>query len=226
MFKQKMSRGGLASNEQRFFLVQAVATIISEGDLTLRQREKFFDSLNRLEALSFTTHEHTKNNVSHIGLTVSDYEIPLIFLAVIYNRKEIFKALIAFFNADIADLKDGMPAKKGNILHHMYGLNSLADEVMQKTVFECLEKQYSKDKILAMIDEKDKRDLSVLDYAHSYGYGLRDLIDRIASYECPMEAEQSMPVEGASAAHHSYSLFPITRTTAFDAAAILCSMRM
>lgn len=226
MFKQKISRSGLASNEQRFFLVQAIATIISENDLTLTRRENFFDPLNRLEALSFTTHEHTKNNVSHIGLTVSDYEIPLVFLAVMYNRKEIFNELITFFNSDIADLKDGMPVKKGNILHHMYGPNSMADEAMQKTVFECLEKQYSKDKVLAMIHEKDKRDLSVLDYAHSYGYGLKDLMDRISDYESPMEAEQSMPVDGASAAQHSYSLFPMARTTSFDAAVILCSMRM
>lgn len=242
MFKRKVLMG----DEPRFFLVQKLAQHIDYGDILTEETlapgtrkrgvnptaKDFFNDLDQFKALGFLTHEATKNHVSHTGTKVSDYLVPLVFLSVIYNRRNAFKALIDFFGPDIADLKDGMASGRGNILHHMYGRNSMASSYMINDVFDCLEKSTSKEKILAMIHEKDLKGasgFSVLDYACSYNLGV-ELRSRIAQYSEGTTSlpsyQAAEPSREASSVQHGFSMFAMPLGSEEEAAVnILMSFR-
>lgn len=217
MFTKKETDHELSRDQKIFFLVQRMATIIAQGDLTSESMPPFYDILERLQNLGVITHEATKNSASHVGLVVSATKTPLVFFAVMYNRKSAFEALTGSFHGDIANLKDGMRGKKWNILHHMYGPDSLADEVMQEAVFKYLEKCYSSKQILAMIRERDPQGFNVFRYAQSYGYGFEALRERIGRYQM---AEEMQTLQIDAVAANGNALFaPPQRTPSVDAAA-------
>jgi hypothetical protein len=208
--------------EQRSYLVQTIGRLINDID----SREPTSDELLNLSHqiaglmdLNYASHEHTKNNTAHAGTNLSYYKIPLIFLAVLYNNKTIFTALTNSFGSQIADLKDEMPGYKGNILHHMFGKASLARQEMQDLVFKCLETNYSKEKIVTMIYERDAKGLNVIDHAKRYGYGLTELITRTNDYERTI----ATPSVNNTLSHHSF-LTSRRRTVSVDAAETLASL--
>ncbi len=222
MFKSKKP-----SKEAKLFLMQSIVEIIKNGDLNAVNQASFYTAANNLLWAGLTTHEDTKNSESYTNLSILNYKMPLVFFAVIYNRPEIFKALLSMFSADLVELKDGLT--RGNILHHMYSDISCANPEMHQVVFDCLEKNYSFEAILTMINTKNSKNLSVIDHAKDYGINMEPLIAKIAKYQ---PAEQQIPVaeavlvEGAMAnpEHYNLSLFPkryptIERMNSADAAA-------
>ncbi len=170
--------------------------------MTTRQRASnssshFFRNLGELLVSGVTTHDGTKSNSYHAGSKTTHIKIPLCFLAARHNRENAFRSLLSAFGEEIHLLVDDH--FQGNILHHIYGRFSDANERMINIVFDCLEKHLSKDQLLQMIGATDKHQKNVLWYAQdsdaAMGIGdhlfTRNLEARIASYtESPTANEQ------------------------------------
>ncbi len=126
----------------------------------------FFQAISELIANRVTTHEQTKSNSYYHSSKTTERQFPIVFLAARLNRKNSFQGLINVFDSDNQDIHQLVDDKyNANILHHIYGPNSTADEDMITNVFKWLEKYCTNETILKMINSKDKDNQTVLDYA-------------------------------------------------------------
>ena len=142
---------------------------------------------------------------------------------ILYNNKTIFNLLITAFVSDIADLKDDMPSHRKNIIHHMFGVNSLAKLDMQNEVFDCLERTYTPETIFNMMCEEDARCNKAFWYAQNYGIGIDKFSERMSCYVAALDMEA---IKSETAPLHAQTFFAQSprRMESLEASATLSMM--
>ena len=149
-------------------------------------RSIFIQNLSELLEHGVDSHEGTKSNLSHAGAKTTHIKIPLCFLAARHSRPVAFNMLLETLGEDIHLLVDDY--FQGNVLHHIYGKYSEANDDMINVVFDILEKHLSPAQILEMIWATDKNQNNVLWHAKQSDAAIgedlfaRNLFTRISAY--------------------------------------------